>query len=124
VQSTLDLEQFRDLTLGDGRLIHEIVWALIDETSRQAGFLESAIRDRNRHRAVRLSRNAARGCAGIGANAAAAALRDIGEQAETGAFDACYTALSTVRAEIESLRGILSAAAQDARGPDPAPVRE
>jgi len=109
VQSTLDLEQFRDLTLGDGRLMHEIVWALIEDTSRRAGFLERAIRDRNRQRVIRISRNAARACAGVGANAAAAALRAIGEHAEAGGFDACDTALATLRAEIETLRGMLSA---------------
>ena len=91
--------------------MHEIVWALIDDTTRQAGLLEPAIRDRERERVIRLSRKAARACAGVGANAAAAALQAIGKHAGKSEFDVCYAALASLRAEIDTLRNILATAA-------------
>jgi HPt (histidine-containing phosphotransfer) domain-containing protein len=100
---TLDLEQFRDLALGDRQLMREIVWALIDDTSRHAALLESAIRSEERERIVRIARSAARACSNVGANAAAGALRAIEQHAHDAAFDECRSALAKLCSEIERL---------------------
>ena len=103
---TLDLEQFRDLTLGDRQLMREIVGALIEDTSRYVVLLESAIRSEEQQRITRLARTAARACSNVGAHAAAAALQRMERHAEAGEFDACGGALGTLRADIERLRAI------------------
>jgi HPt (histidine-containing phosphotransfer) domain-containing protein len=113
VQSTddvaLDLEQFRNFTLDDRQLMREILWALIDDTTRQAGLLEGSIRDRDGQRIVRLTRTAARACSNVGAIAAAAALNTIGHSAGLSQFDVCRSSLEVLRREIGRLRDEASA---------------
>jgi HPt (histidine-containing phosphotransfer) domain-containing protein len=106
VDAILDLEQFRDLTLGDRQLMREIVWALIDDTSRHAALLESAIRLEERERIVRIARAAAWACSNVGANAAAAALRAVEQHGHNAGFDECGVALAKLCSEIERLRAM------------------
>ena len=100
----LDLEQLRNLALEDRKLMQEIVWALIDDASRQSALLDRAVRDLDAQRSIRLARASTRACANVGANAAAAALKSIGRGAALGDFALCHDWLLVLRAEIDRLR--------------------
>lgn len=100
----LDLEQLRNLTLDERKLMREILSALIDDTFRQSALLETAIRDGDAQRSIRLARGSLRTCANVGANAAAAALKRILNSAAHGEFTHCSDGLGTLRSEIERLR--------------------
>jgi HPt (histidine-containing phosphotransfer) domain-containing protein len=100
----LDLEQLRNLTLDDRKLMSEIVWALIDDTSRQSALLDAAVRDLDAQRSIRLARSSTRACSNLGASAAAAALQSIGRGAALGDFALCHDSLLVLRAEIDRLR--------------------
>jgi HPt (histidine-containing phosphotransfer) domain-containing protein len=102
--AVLDLEQLRNLTLDERRLMREILWALIDETSRQMPLLEAAIRDCDAQRSIRLARGSLRACANVGANAAAAALKTVLNSAAHGQFPQCSDAMGRLRSEIQRLR--------------------
>jgi len=79
---------------------------LIDDTTRQTGLMEVALRNREGQRLMRLARNSERACSNVGADAAAAALQTIGRCAALAQFEEARTALGTLREEIETLRGI------------------
>jgi HPt (histidine-containing phosphotransfer) domain-containing protein len=100
----LNLEQLRNLTLEDPKLMREILWALIDDTCRQAALLETALRDRDPQRAIRLARYSSRACDNVGANPAAAALRLIERGASHGDFDRAREGLVVLQAEMDRLR--------------------
>jgi HPt (histidine-containing phosphotransfer) domain-containing protein len=95
---TLDLEELRALTMDDRGLMREILNALIEDAVRHAGMLESAARDRDGARSVKIARLASRACANVGANAAADAFREIERRG------ASRPLLAAARSEIEHLR--------------------
>lgn len=100
----LDRDQLRDVTLDDGDLMREILAALIDDTSRQMQLLQTAIREEDSHRCMRLAHYSKGACANVGANAAAAVLQQIERNAANGAFHACGISLATLAQEIDRLR--------------------
>jgi len=99
----LDLKQC-NFTLDNRELMREILWALIEDATRQAGLVECSIRDGDGQRSVKQTRNAARACSNVRANAAAAALSTINHSAASGQFEACRVSLEGLRREIERLK--------------------
>ena len=100
----LDRAQLRDVTLDDAELMREIVAALIDDTSRQLPFLESAISAEDSKTCMRLAHYSKGACANVGANAAAAVLKRIEREAADHEFPECRASLAALAAEIERLR--------------------
>jgi HPt (histidine-containing phosphotransfer) domain-containing protein len=100
----LDRQQLRDITLEDEDLMHEVIAALIEDTSQQFGQLDAAIREKDPERCKRLAHYCKGACANVGANAAAAVLRQMEQQAAARAFDQCARSLTALGAEIERLR--------------------
>ena len=100
----LDRAQLRDVTLDDEDLMREILAALIDDTSRQMPFLESAIRAEDSRGCMRLAHYSKGACANVGANAAAAVLKRIEREAAGHEFQECRASLANLAAEIERLR--------------------
>ncbi|MGA9625818.1 MAG: Hpt domain-containing protein [Bryobacteraceae bacterium] len=105
----LDRAQLRDVTLDDEELMREILATLIDDTSRQMPFLESAIREEDTQKCMRLAHYSKGACANVGANAAAAVLKRIEREAASHEFPECRVSLANLATEIERLR--LAAAA-------------
>ena len=100
----LDRAQLRDITLDDEDLMREIVAALIEDTSRQMPVLESAIRAEDPQKCMRLAHYSKGACANVGANAAAAVLKQIERKAAGREFPECRVSLANLAAEIERLR--------------------
>ena len=100
----LDRAQLRDVTLDDEDLMREIVAALIEDTSRQMPILESAIRAEDSQKCVRLAHYSKGACANVGANAAAAVLKQIERNAADHEFHECRASFANLAAEIERLR--------------------
>jgi HPt (histidine-containing phosphotransfer) domain-containing protein len=100
----LDRAQLRDVTLDDEDLMREILTALIDDTSRQMPFLESAISEEDSQKCMRLAHYSKGACANVGANAAAAVLKHIERQAASREFPECRASLVNLAVEIERLR--------------------
>jgi len=67
----LDREQLRSVTLDDEELMRELVWTLIDDTSRQLISLQAAISEGNGPLAARLAHYSKGACANLGAKSAA-----------------------------------------------------
>ena len=105
----LDRAQLRDVTLDDEDLMREILAALIDDTSRQMPALESAIREEDSQKCMRLAHYSKGACANVGANAAAAVLKRLEREAADNDFPECRVSLANLAAELERLR--LAAAA-------------
>lgn len=100
----LDREQLRDITLNDEELMREILSALIDDTSRQIGLLDTAIRAEDSQKCMRLAHYSKGACANVGANSAAALLKHIENQASKGEFFECGQSLAALSQEIDRLR--------------------
>jgi HPt (histidine-containing phosphotransfer) domain-containing protein len=100
----LDREQLKDITMNDADLMREIVTALVDDTSRQMGLLEAAIRDKNRDACVRLAHYAKGASANVGAVRLAGLLRQIELEAALGEFKTCSDLLLTLAQELDQLR--------------------
>jgi HPt (histidine-containing phosphotransfer) domain-containing protein len=107
----LDLEELRNLTMNDRTLMSEILNALIEDAGRHATRLEAAARDGDLAPAIKSARAASRACANVGANAAAAAFRDVERHATQRQTHGWHPLLAAVRAEIERLRGETAALA-------------
>ena len=84
--------------------MREILSALIDDTSRQMQLLDSAIRAEDPQKCMRLAHYSKGACANAGANAAAAALKQIERKAADRAFPECRASLAVLAAELERLR--------------------
>ncbi|HEV3199798.1 MAG TPA: Hpt domain-containing protein [Bryobacteraceae bacterium] len=104
--TVLDREQLRDITLDDEDLMREILAALIDDTSSQIQLLESAIREEDSQKCMRLAHYSKGACANVGANAAAALLKHIEHEAGKGQFPECGTSLVALTHEIDRLRQV------------------
>jgi HPt (histidine-containing phosphotransfer) domain-containing protein len=100
----LDREQLRDVTLDDEALMREIIAALIDDTSRQMELLSAAILQHDATRCMRLAHYSKGACANVGANSAAAVLKDIEVKAASADFAECGTALNRLAREMDLLR--------------------
>jgi HPt (histidine-containing phosphotransfer) domain-containing protein len=100
----LDREQLREITLDDSGLMREILAALVDDTSRQIGLLDAAIRERNSQQCMRLAHYSKGACSNVGAVAAAATLKHIERKAAVGEFDECLISLAALAQQIEFLR--------------------
>ena len=84
--------------------MREILSALVDDTSRQMKLLEAAIHDRDATRCMHLAHYSKGACANVGANVAAAILREIERRAASHDFDQCDKALVRLAQEVEELR--------------------
>src|ERR1051326_5771924 len=90
--------------MDDRELMREILAALIDDTTRQSGLIEAAIRDRDAHRCGRLAHYSKSACINCGANAAAAALQKIEQGAASADLAACHESLASLLRELARLR--------------------
>lgn len=102
--TVLDREQLRDITLDDEELMREILSALIDDTSRQLLLLETAIREEDSQKCMRLAHYSKGACANVGANAAAALLKQMEHQAGQRQFPECVASLAALTDQIDQLR--------------------
>lgn len=102
--SVLDREQLRDITMDDEDLMHEILSALLIDTSTHILKLESAINHSDSNLSMRLAHYCKGACGNVGANAAAAVFRDIERQAKDLEFERCTTSLAALATEMERLR--------------------
>jgi HPt (histidine-containing phosphotransfer) domain-containing protein len=100
----LDREQLENVTLQDPQLMRDILDALIDDTSRQIGLMDLAIRDQDGSRCARLAHYSKGACTNCGANAAAAALLKIERTAAFKEYDLCRESLLDLAQEVERLR--------------------
>ena len=100
----LDRAQLRDITLDDEDLMREILSALIDDTSRQMPFLESAIRAEDSKKCMQLAHYSKGACANVGANAVAAVLKRIEREAADQEFPECRVSLANLAVQLERLR--------------------
>ena len=100
----LDLRQLRDITLDDEELMREVLTALLDDTSRQVALMDHAIRDRDPQKTMRLAHYCKGACANVGANAVAAVLRRMEQEAASHCFAECAVSLSNLTLELERLR--------------------
>ena len=102
--TVLDREQLRDITLDDEELMREILAALIDDTSNQIALLETAIREQDSQKCMRLAHYSKGACSNVGANAAAAVLKQMEQQAGQGRFPECGASLTALTYQLERLR--------------------
>jgi HPt (histidine-containing phosphotransfer) domain-containing protein len=100
----LDLRQLRDITLDDDELMREVLTALLDDTSRQVALMDHAIRDRDPQKTMQLAHYCKGACANVGANAVAAVLRRMEQEAASHCFAECAVSLSNLTLELERLR--------------------
>lgn len=100
----LDRERLRDITLDDTELMREILAALVDDTAKQVGLLDAAIRHRDGAACSRLAHYSKGACANVGADAAAALLKEIERSAGAGEFERCHTALAALAGQLNLLR--------------------
>jgi len=107
--AVLDRQQLRDITLDDDELMHDVLSALIEDTSRQIALLDNAIRQQDPERCRRLAHYSKGACANVGANAAAAVLRRLEQEALSGDFGRCAESLSTLGGELDRLRIAIAA---------------
>jgi HPt (histidine-containing phosphotransfer) domain-containing protein len=101
---TLDRERLRDITLDDTDLMREILAALLDDTAKQVGLLDAAIRDRDGAACKRLAHYSKGACANVGADAAAALLKEIECSAAAGEFERCLASLAALAGQLDLLR--------------------
>jgi len=102
--AVLDREQLREVTMDDEELMREILIALVDDTSRQLGLLAGAIEEQDAQKTARLAHYSKGACANVGANRAAAVLKEIENQAAARSFSDCAVTLQTLTREVELLR--------------------
>ena len=100
----LDRHQLRDISMDDEELMRELLTALIDNTEQQFPLLESAIRERDPRKCRELAHYSKGACANVGANAAAAVLKRMEQQATRQAFQECGISLANLADEIDRLR--------------------
>ena len=100
----LDRQQLRDVTLEDEELMREVILTLLDDTSRQIVLIDHAIREQDPQTTMRLAHYCKGACANIGANAAAAVLRRLEQEASRQAFQDCTVSLHNLNHELQRLR--------------------
>jgi HPt (histidine-containing phosphotransfer) domain-containing protein len=102
--AVLDREQLREVTMDDEVLMREILAALIDDTSRQIQLLSQAIQEQNPQKCARLAHYSKGACANVGANRAAALLKQIELDAAAREFGECGASLGALAREVDLLR--------------------
>jgi HPt (histidine-containing phosphotransfer) domain-containing protein len=102
--TVLDRRQLRDITLDDDELMREVLTTLLDDTSKQVPLLDLAIRSQDPQKTMRLAHYCKGACANVGANAVAAVLRRLEQQAEHHSFEDCAASLGNLTQELERLR--------------------
>jgi HPt (histidine-containing phosphotransfer) domain-containing protein len=102
--TVLDRQQLRDITMDDNELMEEVLSSLLDDTSKQIVLLDSAIRERNPKETMRLAHYCKGACANLGANAVAAVLKRLEQEASHNAFEECTASLANLTHELERLR--------------------
>ena len=100
----LDRQQLRDITLDDNELMREVLDALLDDTSKQLALLDRAIRNQDPQKTMRLAHYCKGACANVGANAVAAVLKRLEQQAARHSFEDCAASLCNLSLELERLR--------------------
>ena len=100
----LDWEQLRDITLDDDELMRELLTTLLDDTSKQVALLDDAIRDQDQQKTMRLAHYCKGACANVGANATAAVLKLMEEQAAHQSYADCAASLCNLMQELDRLR--------------------
>ena len=84
--------------------MQEVIAALIDDTSRQMKLLNAAIVERDGPRCIRLAHYSKGACANVGANSAAAILKEIENKAASSDFAECSAALARLATEMDLLQ--------------------
>ncbi len=102
--SVLDRQQLRDVTMEDEELMGEVILALLDDTSKQIDLIDSAIRERDPQKTMRLAHYCKGACANVGANAVAAVLKRLEQEASRQAFQDCSASLRNLDFELQRLR--------------------
>ena len=100
----LDRRQLRDITLDDDELMREVLTALLDDTGKQIALLDLAIRARNPQKTMQLAHYCKGACANVGANAVAAVLKRLEQEAARDSFADCAVSLCNLTQELERLR--------------------
>jgi HPt (histidine-containing phosphotransfer) domain-containing protein len=100
----LDREQLREITLDDEELMREILTSLVDDTAKQLVLLDHAIRQQDAQQTMRLAHYSKGACANVGANAMAALLKRLEQQAAGGRLSECAASFQTLQHEAERLR--------------------
>ena len=90
--------------MDDRDLMRELIFALIDDTSKQILLLDAAIREADPVKCARLAHYSKGACANVGAESAAALLKQIEQRASGGDFQQCRISLSELADEIGRLR--------------------
>ena len=102
--AVLDRQQLRDVTMEDEELMREVIAALLDDTSRQMMLLDSAIREQDPQKTMRLAHYCKGACANVGANAIAAVLKRLEQEASRNSFQECTASLDNLNRELDRLR--------------------
>ena len=100
----LDRQQLRDITLDDDELMREVLTALLDDTGKQVAFLDLAIRAQDTQKTMQLAHYCKGACANVGANALAAVLKSLEQEAARHSFGDCAVSLCNLTQELERLR--------------------
>lgn len=101
---SLNLDQLRDVTLGDPELMRDIVSALVEDTEKHMALLARAAASADARECVRLAHYAKGACANLGAESLANLLRGIEQSAGRGDFDLCEPAVQAIAGELQQLR--------------------
>jgi HPt (histidine-containing phosphotransfer) domain-containing protein len=96
----LDMDQLKSITMDDPALMHELVIALVEDTSKQIVEISQAIESSDATRCSRLAHYVKGACANVGAASMAAILKHMEIKATLGDFDACRSSLDNLSAEL------------------------
>ena len=96
----LDMDQLKSITMDDPDLMHELVTALVEDTSKQIAEISQAIESSDGRRCSRLAHYVKGACANVGAASMAAILTNMEAKATQGDFDACRTSLDHLSTEL------------------------
>jgi HPt (histidine-containing phosphotransfer) domain-containing protein len=102
--TVLDRRQLRDITLDDDELMREVLTVLLDDTGKQIALLDLAIRARDPQKTMQLAHYCKGACANVGANAVAAVLNRLEQEAARHSFADCAVSLCNLTQELERLR--------------------
>jgi HPt (histidine-containing phosphotransfer) domain-containing protein len=84
--------------------MRQVLTALIDDTGRQLTLLSNAIAKEDSQVCTRLAQYCKGACTNVGANRAAATLRQMEADASRGDFALCAAALHALEAALDPLR--------------------
>jgi len=96
----LDMDQLKSITMDDPELMHELITALVEDTSKQIVEISQAIESSDGSRCSRLAHYVKGACANGGAASMAAILKNMEAKATQGDFDACRTSLDHLSTEL------------------------